>query len=201
MSIIKQSNIINITDMSILNISYQYYHCNHFTIVQFNNYKTSNNDVPEYYEIPFQHSEILKTHNFYKNLLIKHKDYYITIHFYSKFKSTKPDFNYFIYKSTHFLDTMLNQNNEIHPEIIFYPQKCYVSKKIDQFINKNRIQQLPKCNKIKCETNNVCSICLDKFELGKFSRVLSCGHEFHKVCIDKWCSQSSVCPNCRETFI
>uniref|UniRef100_A0A914M055 RING-type E3 ubiquitin transferase n=1 Tax=Meloidogyne incognita TaxID=6306 RepID=A0A914M055_MELIC len=40
---------------------------------------------------------------------------------------------------------------------------------------------------IKIETEGVeCSICLEKFEIGTFKQRLSCGHEFHELCILNW---------------
>lgn len=44
-----------------------------------------------------------------------------------------------------------------------------------------------------------CSICMEKYTLHKHVRVLSCGHDFHKCCIDKWLVDGSVnCPICRK---
>ena len=45
-----------------------------------------------------------------------------------------------------------------------------------------------------------CSICLDKIKINKVKT--SCGHSFHKHCIDAWCRigrgvNTDKCPNCR----
>ncbi|KJE89298.1 hypothetical protein CAOG_00798 [Capsaspora owczarzaki ATCC 30864] len=41
----------------------------------------------------------------------------------------------------------------------------------------------------------VCTVCLMPFDAQQTVRTLSCGHEFHRDCIDNWLSQSSLnCP-------
>jgi hypothetical protein len=49
-----------------------------------------------------------------------------------------------------------------------------------------------------------CCICLDEYKVGVYKRKLSCGHTFHKKCIDKWFRQNInknnkiKCPICRK---
>lgn len=44
-----------------------------------------------------------------------------------------------------------------------------------------------------------CSICLEKYRPGTYKRKLSCGHIFHKKCIDKWFrNDKNECPMCRK---
>jgi hypothetical protein len=45
--------------------------------------------------------------------------------------------------------------------------------------------------------NDDCSICLEKFIKGEYKRELTCGHTFHKRCIDKWTKNNNNCPKCR----
>lgn len=39
-----------------------------------------------------------------------------------------------------------------------------------------------------------CPICLDLHP----NKTISCGHTYHKKCIDKWLSISNICPTCRS---
>ena len=41
-----------------------------------------------------------------------------------------------------------------------------------------------------------CVICISNFEVGEVVREISCNHEFHRDCIDKWFSNSIKCPSC-----
>jgi hypothetical protein len=44
-----------------------------------------------------------------------------------------------------------------------------------------------------------CTICASEFTPTQFYRELSCGHIFHKKCIDKWLFDCEpFCPNCRQ---
>ena len=44
-----------------------------------------------------------------------------------------------------------------------------------------------------------CSICLDTLLIGKTEK-LSCGHYFHRSCINTWFEQKKICPLCRHKF-
>jgi hypothetical protein len=46
-----------------------------------------------------------------------------------------------------------------------------------------------------------CVICLEDFENGDEVKVLPCGHEFHRDCIQPWLlKKSSLCPICKQSF-
>jgi hypothetical protein len=42
-----------------------------------------------------------------------------------------------------------------------------------------------------------CRVCMEDFKNDDLLRTLPCLHFFHKVCIDKWLSQSTTCPICK----
>lgn len=48
-------------------------------------------------------------------------------------------------------------------------------------------------------SEQLCSICQDQFQLGDIIRnfKLPCGHKYHQGCIDKWLEKKHQCPNCR----
>ena len=52
----------------------------------------------------------------------------------------------------------------------------------------------------------VCSVCLEEIHKNN-GKKLSCGHRFHKDCLDKWLSMGHdktngcSCPNCRESIV
>ena len=47
-----------------------------------------------------------------------------------------------------------------------------------------------------------CSVCLTKFRPKAVINHLSCGHVFHKVCVEKWLKYRKLtCPNCRTNMI
>lgn len=45
--------------------------------------------------------------------------------------------------------------------------------------------------------SDLCGICTNDFTLTDIRSVLSCGHEYHKECIDPWLSIQNTCPHCR----
>jgi hypothetical protein len=43
---------------------------------------------------------------------------------------------------------------------------------------------------------------MDDFCCGEYSRTLTCGHLFHKKCIDKWFKKDkNDCPMCRKQIL
>lgn len=53
-------------------------------------------------------------------------------------------------------------------------------------------------NKQGCTYENMCPICLNKYDKDRGS--LECLHEFCFSCISEWCKTSTVCPCCRRSF-
>lgn len=84
-----------------------------------------------------------------------------------------------------------------------YHYSCYFSKmlnKVEDF--KLNIQQCQKCNnKLNVDVlnikNDVCSICLEKYNHGYDICKLKCNHEFHYNCISRWGLNKNTCPLCR----
>lgn len=46
--------------------------------------------------------------------------------------------------------------------------------------------------------NKKCIICLEKFELKKYAKLLPCGHYYHETCIKCWLDERKTCPCCRK---
>lgn len=46
-------------------------------------------------------------------------------------------------------------------------------------------------------SDNSCSVCLDDYEEGDELLQVTCGHVFHRACIDHWLKGHRVCPCCR----
>ncbi|NXI48298.1 RNF6 ligase, partial [Galbula dea] len=48
------------------------------------------------------------------------------------------------------------------------------------------------------ELSKTCSVCINEYVTGNKLRQLPCMHEFHIHCIDRWLSENSTCPICRQ---
>lgn len=70
----------------------------------------------------------------------------------------------------------------------------------------NRCEEVIYCSK-KCKRANwkkhrkvckrECILCFDKYSLNE-AKKLTCGHSFHKQCIDVWLQEHNTCPYCRQ---
>ncbi|KRY77900.1 Ubiquitin-conjugating enzyme E2 K [Trichinella pseudospiralis] len=58
-------------------------------------------------------------------------------------------------------------------------------------------------NSSKLSLNSVdgCAICLESYKDGQILRVIACGHEFHKKCVDPWLLLNRTCPLCMYNVI
>eukprot|EP00062_Callorhinchus_milii_P015251 gi/632965291/ref/XP_007898817.1/ PREDICTED: E3 ubiquitin-protein ligase RNF6 isoform X1 [Callorhinchus milii] len=51
------------------------------------------------------------------------------------------------------------------------------------------------------EISKTCSVCINEYAVGNKLRRLPCAHEFHIHCIDRWLSENSTCPICRQPVL
>ncbi|NXN36652.1 RNF6 ligase, partial [Rhinoptilus africanus] len=51
------------------------------------------------------------------------------------------------------------------------------------------------------ERSKTCSVCINEYVTGNKLRQLPCMHEFHIHCIDRWLSENSTCPICRQPVL
>ncbi|XP_063187557.1 E3 ubiquitin-protein ligase RNF6 isoform X1 [Chroicocephalus ridibundus] len=51
------------------------------------------------------------------------------------------------------------------------------------------------------EMSKTCSVCINEYVTGNKLRQLPCMHEFHIHCIDRWLSENSTCPICRQPVL
>lgn len=57
-------------------------------------------------------------------------------------------------------------------------------------------QKPVKLERLELESDASCSICLCDYEHNDILRQLSCGHHFHKKCLDEWLRLNAKCPLC-----
>ena len=66
-------------------------------------------------------------------------------------------------------------------------------------------RELPKYKKVtQLDKDSNCCICLEEYKENTYKRTLTCSHNFHKKCIDKWfrnCEDDDIsCPMCRAKY-
>jgi hypothetical protein len=83
-----------------------------------------------------------------------------------------------------------NQHSQNNDDLEGYFKNC---KEINEKISKPL-----KIKKDDLLLKEECLICMDKYKIGEFKRLLpKCSHYFHKRCIDKWLKKKCTCPVCR----
>mmetsp|Transcript_25458 Transcript_25458/g.28282 ORF Transcript_25458/g.28282 Transcript_25458/m.28282 type:complete len:136 (+) Transcript_25458:542-949(+) len=86
-----------------------------------------------------------------------------------------------------------------NPDVMNYEQLQELEERIGSVskgfcqIDINRIKE-KVCN----STKDDCSICLEEVKIGEVIKSLSCGHDFHNVCIDECLKSTKKCPCCME---
>jgi len=65
-------------------------------------------------------------------------------------------------------------------------------------LEKLRIETLKSNSElVKNHTEICCAVCIENFETGTQVRYLTCGHPYHKKCIDPWLMEKGSCPQCK----
>ena len=54
---------------------------------------------------------------------------------------------------------------------------------------------------IELKHSQVCVVCLEEYRPLQELRVLPCGHEFHKGCVDPWLLHHYTCPLCNYNIV
>uniref|UniRef100_H0Y1T3 RING-type E3 ubiquitin transferase n=1 Tax=Otolemur garnettii TaxID=30611 RepID=H0Y1T3_OTOGA len=68
-------------------------------------------------------------------------------------------------------------------------------------LTKQQIDNLAVRNFDENDTSKICSVCITEYTEGNKLRVLPCSHEYHVHCIDRWLSDNSTCPICRNDVL
>ena len=62
-------------------------------------------------------------------------------------------------------------------------------------LNKNSTLEISE------DSDEKCTICLDKYKNKDIKRILKCNHGFHQGCIDTWLENNTNCPVCRTSVL
>lgn len=54
------------------------------------------------------------------------------------------------------------------------------------------------CEAVECDN---CAVCLEPFNHNQCLRVLPCGHEYHRDCVDPWLVLHHTCPLCKRSIL
>jgi hypothetical protein len=102
-----------------------------------------------------------------------------------------------------------NRHNLPHRERDFtsgnsYEQLLALDKNnVKVVMSKNDVENMP-CTTFNSNMKLVdptCSICLLDYEEGDQIRTITCFHQFHQACIDRWLTQEKkVCPVCQSSL-
>lgn len=93
--------------------------------------------------------------------------------------------------------------DDLQTSTLFYIYSTQSTPIVPKLTRRQLINQLQLTPYFKCKTTLQCTICLETIQTNEFVRQLSCTHQFHKRCIDKWLyvnynsSQQCKCPLCR----
>uniref|UniRef100_UPI00398F313D E3 ubiquitin-protein ligase RLIM n=1 Tax=Pristiophorus japonicus TaxID=55135 RepID=UPI00398F313D len=68
-------------------------------------------------------------------------------------------------------------------------------------LTKEQIDNLSTRNFGDSDAIKTCSVCISEYTAGNKLRKLPCSHEYHVHCIDRWLSENSTCPICRQAVL
>lgn len=98
-------------------------------------------------------------------------------------------------------DQMLNEICP-NPDQMTYEQLLELQEKVgheNRGFTHSEIDKIAtvKYNKSKMKNNDKCTVCLFEYKESEILRKLTCGHTYHKSCVDEWLLQDKKCPVCK----
>ncbi len=83
-------------------------------------------------------------------------------------------------------------------EKVGYVEKGFTKGEIEVIII-YKSQKIPsiKYNKLTYKNSDKCTICQFEFTENELLRKLSCGHLYHRSCVDEWLTKEKKCPVCK----
>jgi len=94
-----------------------------------------------------------------------------------------------------------------NPDAMSYEQLLELQEKIgyvDKGFKKDDVDKVPTVKFSKLRSSKYgnfadrCTVCQFEFEEGEILRKLSCGHLYHKGCVDDWLLKDKKCPVCKN---
>ncbi|KAL4467532.1 hypothetical protein ABPG72_004600 [Tetrahymena utriculariae] len=68
-------------------------------------------------------------------------------------------------------------------------------------LSEEQLREFPVFLVKEVEENEICSICLDEWQINDQAKILGCMHKFHPKCIDDWLKEKTICPYCKQDQI
>ncbi|XP_037309547.2 E3 ubiquitin-protein ligase RNF128-like [Pungitius pungitius] len=64
-------------------------------------------------------------------------------------------------------------------------------------IGRLQVRKLMASDEETASDSHVCAVCIESYRAGEAVTVLTCGHIFHKACIEPWLLERRTCPMCK----
>lgn len=108
--------------------------------------------------------------------------------------------SYSEYDSEYDIEYDIEYDAEYDTEYDYYPEFLETFELESEFDSATILQNLPiiLVDFDRLSKHNVCTICLQNFNLKESARLLPCKHYYHEACIMPWIEKRNSCPCCRK---
>ncbi|XP_071385059.1 E3 ubiquitin-protein ligase RNF128-like [Centroberyx affinis] len=110
--------------------------------------------------------------------------YFLSIAF---FIVTAASIAYFVFISAHRLHNLRMQRRD----------ERKLKSEAKKAIGRLQVRTMKKEDEETGSDSYTCAVCIDGYKAGEAVTVLTCGHIFHKVCIEPWLLEKRTCPMCK----
>ncbi|XP_063046880.1 RING finger protein 148-like [Engraulis encrasicolus] len=86
---------------------------------------------------------------------------------------------------------------KIHQYIILRREERHLKSVAEKAIKSLQVRTLKKGDEEVGTDSHTCAVCIDGYKRGEVVMILSCGHFFHKACIEPWLLEHRTCPMCK----
>ncbi|XP_067105164.1 E3 ubiquitin-protein ligase RNF128-like [Osmerus mordax] len=110
--------------------------------------------------------------------------YFLSISF---FVVTAASIGYFIFVSVHRLHSLRAQMRA----------ESRLKSEAKKAIGRLEVRRLKRDDEEIGSDSHTCAVCIDSYKPGEVVTVLTCGHFYHKACIEPWLLEKRTCPMCK----
>ncbi|KAL2077794.1 hypothetical protein ACEWY4_027298 [Coilia grayii] len=86
---------------------------------------------------------------------------------------------------------------KIHQYLMLRREERHLKSVAQRAIKNLQLRTLKKGDEEVRSDNHTCAVCIEGYKHGEVVMILTCGHFFHKACIEPWLLEHRTCPMCK----
>lgn len=90
-------------------------------------------------------------------------------------------------------------NGEPNPDVMTYEELMALGDKLGKVakgFKQEQIDNIPRRRMQQSDSHKQCAVCQEHYQVGEYTKQLTCKHDYHEECINPWLLEEKRCPVC-----